>query len=38
VRDLIQRLEDIDHRLGGNGGVNLPGAVAAAMGSLSKRR
>ena len=38
VRDLIQRLEDIDHRLGGNGGVNLPGAVAAAMATLSKRR
>ena len=31
VRDLIQRLEVIDARLGGNGGVNLPGAVAAAM-------
>ena len=38
VRDLIQRLEDIDHRLGGNGGVNLPGAVATAMGSLGRRR
>ncbi|MCW1887223.1 YkgJ family cysteine cluster protein [Luteolibacter flavescens] len=38
VRDLIQRLEDIDHRLGGNGGVNLPGAVAAAMASLGRRR
>jgi hypothetical protein len=38
VRDLIQRLEDIDHRLGGNGGVNLPGAVAAAMGALARRR
>ena len=32
VRDLIQRLEDIDARLGGTGGVNLPAAVAAAMG------
>lgn len=31
VRDLIQRLEEIDARLGGSGGVNLPGAVAAAM-------
>ena len=31
VRDLIQRLEAIDARLGGNGGVNLPTAVAAAM-------
>lgn len=29
VRDLIQRLEAIDRRLGGNGGVNLPVAVAA---------
>ena len=31
VRDLIQRLEEIDHRLGGNGGVNLPTAVKSAM-------
>lgn len=31
VRDLIQRLEDIDHRLGGNGGVSLPVAVKVAM-------
>lgn len=31
VRDLIQRLEAIDHRLGGNGGVNLPTAVGEAM-------
>ncbi len=31
VRDLIQRLEDIDFRLGGQGGVNLPAAVEAAM-------
>lgn len=31
VRDLIRRLEEIDHRLGGNGGVNLPTAVSAAM-------
>ncbi|MCW1916809.1 YkgJ family cysteine cluster protein [Luteolibacter sp. GHJ8] len=37
VRDLIQRLEDIDFRLGGRGGVNLPAAVAAAM-SGEKRR
>ena len=27
VRDLIQRLEAIDHRLGGNGAVNLSTAV-----------
>lgn len=31
VRDLIQRLEDIDHRLGGQGAVNLPAAMQAAM-------
>jgi uncharacterized protein len=31
VRDLIQRLEAIDLRLGGKGGVNLPTAVASAM-------
>jgi Fe-S-cluster containining protein len=31
VRDLIHRLEEIDHRLGGNGGVSLPVAVSAAM-------
>ncbi len=31
VRDLIQRLEDIDHALGGSGGVNLPTAIAAAL-------
>jgi Fe-S-cluster containining protein len=30
VRDLIQRLEAIDKSLGGDGGVNLPGALAAA--------
>jgi Fe-S-cluster containining protein len=30
VRDLIQRLEEIDRALGGEGGVNLPGALAAA--------
>ena len=29
VRDLIQRLEVIDRELGGEGGVNLPGALAA---------
>jgi hypothetical protein len=38
VRDLIQRLEDIDARLGGNGGVNLPGAVASAMEGPGKKR
>ncbi|MCA9153074.1 MAG: hypothetical protein KDA92_27415, partial [Planctomycetales bacterium] len=32
VRDLIHRLEEIDHRLGGNGGVSLPVAVREAMG------
>lgn len=31
VRDLIRRLEEIDHRLGGNGGVNLPAAVQQAL-------
>jgi Fe-S-cluster containining protein len=40
VRDLIQRLEVIDRELGGNGGVNLPVAVALAMEAMSssKRR
>jgi Fe-S-cluster containining protein len=33
VRDLIQRLEEIDHRLGGKGAVNLPAAVREAMSS-----
>jgi Fe-S-cluster containining protein len=32
VRDLIQRLEDIDRELGGNGGVNLPAALEWALG------
>jgi uncharacterized protein len=31
VRDLIQRLEAIDHRLGGRGPVNLASAVSEAM-------
>jgi hypothetical protein len=31
VRDLIQKLEAIDHRLGGSGGVNLPTAVSEAI-------
>lgn len=31
VRDLIQKLEAIDHRLGGSGGVNLPTAVSEVM-------
>ena len=35
VRDLIQRLEEIDGRLGGNGGVNLPAAVKEAMERLA---
>jgi uncharacterized protein len=30
VRDLIQRLEEIDHRLGGKGAVNLPAAIKDA--------
>lgn len=30
VRDLIQRLEEIDHSLGGCGAVNLPAAVKEA--------
>ena len=38
VRDLIQRLEAIDARLGGNGGVNLPSAVAAALEGPGKKR
>jgi Fe-S-cluster containining protein len=32
VRALIQRLEDIDTRLGGSGAINLPTAVSAALG------
>ena len=40
VRDLIRRLEEIDARLGGSGGVNLPAAVAAALegGTGAKKR
>ncbi|BCX48265.1 conserved hypothetical protein [Haloferula helveola] len=34
VRDLIQRLEEIDARLGGNGAVSLPTAVRDALRSL----
>jgi len=34
VRDLIQRLEDIDHRLGGQGAMQLPVAVREAMRSV----
>jgi Fe-S-cluster containining protein len=37
VRDLIQRLEAIDARMGGNGGVNLPAAVAAALNGRSRK-
>ena len=37
VRDLIQRLESIDQRLGGSGGVNLPAAVTAAMAMIAGR-
>jgi Fe-S-cluster containining protein len=36
VRDLIQRLEEIDRRLGGKGAVNLPAAVKEAMSPRSK--
>ena len=32
VRDLIQRLEAIDARLGGSGGVNLPAAMKSILG------
>ena len=32
VRDLIQRLEVIDARLGGSGAINLPAAVKEALG------
>lgn len=38
VRDLIQRLEAVDQRLGGQGGVNLPAAVRAAMEEADGRR
>ena len=38
VRDLIQRLEEIDHRLGGKGAMNLPAAVREAMSPGAKRR
>lgn len=31
VRELIQRLEDIDREFGGNGGVNLPAAIQWAL-------
>jgi hypothetical protein len=31
VRDLIQRLDDIDREFGGSGGVNLPAAMEWAM-------
>jgi Fe-S-cluster containining protein len=38
VRDLIQRLEEIDHRLGGKGAVNLPAAVREALSRNKKDR
>lgn len=38
VRDLIQRLEAVDRRLGGDGGVNLPFAVAQAMEALGAKK
>lgn len=31
VRDLIQRLEEIDHQLGGQGAINLPTALEQAL-------
>jgi hypothetical protein len=34
VRDLIQRLEDIDHRLGGRGAMKLGTAVTEAMDAI----
>lgn len=37
VRDLIQRLEDIDHQLGGQGAVNLPTALARAMRAVTRK-
>jgi Fe-S-cluster containining protein len=37
VRDLIQRLEEIDHQLGGQGAVNLPTALAQAMRAVTRR-
>lgn len=38
VRDLIHRLEEIDSRLGGRGGVSLPVAVRDAMAALDSAR
>jgi Fe-S-cluster containining protein len=38
VRDLIQRLEEIDHRLGGKGAMNLPAAVRETMTRSRKDR
>ena len=35
VRDLIQRLDDIDRAFGGSGGVNLPGALDWALGQMT---
>jgi hypothetical protein len=34
---LIQRLEDIDHQLGGQGAVNLPTALARAMRAVTRK-
>jgi Fe-S-cluster containining protein len=36
VRDLIQRLEAIDHQLGGTGAMNLPCALALALPALAR--
>ena len=37
VRPWIQRLEQIDHQLGGSGGVNLPAAVAQATTAVARK-
>jgi Fe-S-cluster containining protein len=36
VRDLIHRLEEIDHLLGGSGAVNLPAAIRQALATTRK--
>lgn len=37
VRDLIHRLDDLDARLGGSGGVRLPAAITTALTSGHRR-
>ena len=37
VRDLIQRLEAIDHHLGGRGAMNLPAALAQVMLAVARK-